>query len=184
MKNQTAEREIDVRVFVYAPVGLPKVAVHRLVDVQHEALGVAHGFVAGTVEDVCLCDFHFLGLNQYVFYDVLNFFDCGNGMCAATCQKKTQFLFHAVGKCDCLVRIRALFNRFDCLSDGILDFFAVIDFQFAVALYYLFDERLCFLITTFSQKTSPLREDRLFTHFFPLHSARQRETDPDCSLRL
>ena len=87
MQDQAAEREVYVGVFVYAPVALGKVAVHSLVDVKHEALGVADGLVAGAVKDVGLGNLDFLGLDKSGLYNVLDFFDCGNRMGAPSRQQ-------------------------------------------------------------------------------------------------
>ena len=134
MQDKSAEREIDVCIFIYAPVALCKVAVHSLVDVEHKPFCIADCFVSGAVQNVRFGNFNFLVFDEYAFYNILNFLNCRNGVCAFSCHLDAQDFLDFVGECRRSVRVRVHFDGGDCLSDGALDFPAVIRCYFAGAL--------------------------------------------------
>ena len=78
MQDKPSERKIDIGIFVYPPIAFAQVAVHCFINIDHQPLCIADRFPLRTVQDKRLCYARFIMLDQNIFDNILNFFDCRN----------------------------------------------------------------------------------------------------------
>jgi hypothetical protein len=165
MEDKPAEREVDVRVFLDAPIRLAQISVHRFVDVEHELFGVADRLVSRAVEDVRLRDADLAFLNKDGFDDVLNLLDRGDRVRVATRHHDAEFFLYLIGDVVRPVGVRGSLAGGDRLGDGMLYFRAVIRGDIPRALNDVLDNRRVLGFLRGPEKMLPFGEYALFRLF-------------------